>query len=166
MSGGISVGNVCKSSHSDRASLGGQDLAAMKAMLRSATERTPEGLWAAIGRFVDAFGFLECVDYCIAAGHRPDLPDAQLSIFGSIWLISSVCEVVRAVGCGECVKCRCDGCLQCADGSGRSLSQDRHDLENACSIGLKSGLYGGRKSIDAPVALLMLLWPRWSHVHR
>ena len=44
----------------------------LKALLRKAAERTVAGLWAAIGRFVDAFTPQECVNYFAAAGYDPD----------------------------------------------------------------------------------------------
>lgn len=41
----------------------------LKALLRKAAERTVEGLWAAIGRFLDAFTPQECANYFAAAGY-------------------------------------------------------------------------------------------------
>ena len=46
--------------------------AKLKAMLRKAAERTVEGLWATIGRIVDAFTPAECANYFSAAGYDPD----------------------------------------------------------------------------------------------
>jgi transposase len=43
--------------------------ARLKALLRKAAERTVEGLWAAIGRFVDLFQPDECRNYFAAAGY-------------------------------------------------------------------------------------------------
>ena len=41
----------------------------LKALLRKAAERTVEGLWAAIGRFLDDFTPLECANFFAAAGY-------------------------------------------------------------------------------------------------
>jgi len=41
----------------------------LKALLRKAAERTVEGLWNAIGRFVDAFTPQECANFFAAAGY-------------------------------------------------------------------------------------------------
>ena len=41
----------------------------LKALLRKAAERTVEGLWAAIGRFVEAFTPQECANFFAAAGY-------------------------------------------------------------------------------------------------
>ncbi len=46
--------------------------AKLKALLRKAAERTVEGLWAAIGRLLDAFTPAECANYFTAAGYDPD----------------------------------------------------------------------------------------------
>jgi transposase len=46
--------------------------AKLKALLRRAAERTIQGLWAAIGRIVDAFTPAECVNYFAACGYDPD----------------------------------------------------------------------------------------------
>jgi transposase len=46
--------------------------AKLKALLRKAAERTVEGLWAAIGRLLDAFTPAECANYFEAAGYDPD----------------------------------------------------------------------------------------------
>ena len=43
--------------------------AKLKALLRKAGERTVEGLWTAIGRFLDAFTQDECANYLAAAGY-------------------------------------------------------------------------------------------------
>ena len=43
--------------------------AKLKALLRQAAERTLEGLWAAIGRLLDAFTPSECANYFAAAGY-------------------------------------------------------------------------------------------------
>ena len=43
--------------------------AKLKALLRKAAERTVEGLWAAIGRFIDLFEPRECRNYFSAAGY-------------------------------------------------------------------------------------------------
>jgi len=43
--------------------------AKLKALLRKAAERTVEGLWNAIGRFVDLFTPTECQNYFVAAGY-------------------------------------------------------------------------------------------------
>ena len=44
----------------------------LKALLRKAAERTVDGLWAAIGRFVDLFTPQECANYFAAAGYDAD----------------------------------------------------------------------------------------------
>ena len=44
----------------------------LKALLRKAAERTVEGLWAAIGRLVDAVTPDECANFFAAAGYDPD----------------------------------------------------------------------------------------------
>ncbi len=41
----------------------------LKALLRKAAERTVDGLWDAIGRFLDAFTPQECANYFAAAGY-------------------------------------------------------------------------------------------------
>jgi len=46
--------------------------AKLKALLRKAAERTMEGLWRAIGRFLEAFTPGECANYFAAAGYDPD----------------------------------------------------------------------------------------------
>jgi transposase len=46
--------------------------AKLKALLRKAAERTLEGLWAAIGRALDAFSLAECANYFSACGYDPD----------------------------------------------------------------------------------------------
>ncbi len=43
--------------------------AKLKALLRQAAERTLDGLWAAIGRLLDAFTPEECANYFAAAGY-------------------------------------------------------------------------------------------------
>lgn len=43
----------------------------LKALLRTAAERTVEGLWAAIGRCLDRFTLRECANYFAAAGYGP-----------------------------------------------------------------------------------------------
>jgi transposase len=45
--------------------------AKLKALLRKAAERTIEGLWAAIGRALDAFSLAECANYFSACGYDP-----------------------------------------------------------------------------------------------
>jgi hypothetical protein len=40
--------------------------------LRKAAQRTVEGLWAAIGRLVDAFTPTDCANYFSACGYHPD----------------------------------------------------------------------------------------------
>jgi len=40
-----------------------------KALLRKASERTVNGLWAAIGRIIDLFPPAECANYFSAAGY-------------------------------------------------------------------------------------------------
>jgi transposase len=44
----------------------------LKALLRKAAERTVDGLWAAIGRFVQIFTTQECANYFVAAGYDAD----------------------------------------------------------------------------------------------
>ena len=44
----------------------------LKALLRKAAERTVDGLWTAIGRFVDLFTPQECANYFAAAGYDAD----------------------------------------------------------------------------------------------
>jgi transposase len=44
--------------------------AKLKALLRKAAERTLEGLWATIGRLIDAFTPTECANYFAAAGYN------------------------------------------------------------------------------------------------
>ena len=44
----------------------------LKALLRKAAERTVDGLWTAIGRFVDVFTPQECAKYFAAAGYDAD----------------------------------------------------------------------------------------------
>ena len=46
--------------------------AKLKALLHKAAERTIEGLWTAIGRFLDAFTPQECANYFAAAGYAPE----------------------------------------------------------------------------------------------
>jgi transposase len=46
--------------------------AKLKALLRKVAQRTVEGLWAAIGRIVDAFTAAECANYFSACGYDPD----------------------------------------------------------------------------------------------
>ena len=43
--------------------------AKLKALLRKASERTVNGLWAAIGRIIDLFPPAECTNYFSAAGY-------------------------------------------------------------------------------------------------
>jgi len=43
--------------------------AKLKALLRKASERTVNGLWAAIGRVIDLFPPAECANYFSAAGY-------------------------------------------------------------------------------------------------
>ena len=43
--------------------------AKLKALLRKASERTVNGLWAAIGRIIDFFPPAECANYFSAAGY-------------------------------------------------------------------------------------------------
>ena len=43
--------------------------AKLKALLRKASERTVNGLWAAIGRIIDLFPPAECANYFSAAGY-------------------------------------------------------------------------------------------------
>ena len=44
----------------------------LKALLRKAAERTVEGLWATIGRLIEAFTHAECANYFRAAGYDPE----------------------------------------------------------------------------------------------
>jgi transposase len=44
--------------------------AKLKALLRKAAERTIEGLWTAIGRFIDAFTKQECANYFAHSGYN------------------------------------------------------------------------------------------------
>ena len=44
----------------------------LKALLRKAAERTVEGLWSAIGRFIDTVTPDECANLFAAAGYEPD----------------------------------------------------------------------------------------------
>ena len=46
--------------------------AKLKALLRKAAERTVEGLWDAIGRFVDLFTPQECANYFLSCGYDAD----------------------------------------------------------------------------------------------
>ena len=46
--------------------------AKLKALLRKASERTVNGLWAAIGRIIDLFPPAECANYFTAAGYDPN----------------------------------------------------------------------------------------------
>lgn len=46
--------------------------AKLKALLRKAAERTVDGLWDAIGRFLDLFTPQECANYFSAAGYDAD----------------------------------------------------------------------------------------------
>jgi transposase len=46
--------------------------AKLKALLRKAAERTIDGLWATIGRLVEAFTPAECASYFAAAGYDAD----------------------------------------------------------------------------------------------
>ena len=46
--------------------------AKLKALLRKAAERTVEALWAAIGRFADAFTPAECANYFSSCGYDAD----------------------------------------------------------------------------------------------
>jgi len=46
--------------------------AKLKSLLRKAAERTVAGLWRAIGRIVDTFSPVECLNYFAAAGYDPD----------------------------------------------------------------------------------------------
>jgi transposase len=45
--------------------------ARLKALLRQAAERTVDGLWSAIARFIDLFTPAECRNYFAAAGYEP-----------------------------------------------------------------------------------------------
>ncbi|MCI0755453.1 transposase, partial [Teichococcus vastitatis] len=44
----------------------------LKALLRKAAERTLDGLWATIGKLLDAFTSAECANYFTAAGYEPE----------------------------------------------------------------------------------------------
>ncbi len=44
----------------------------LKAYLRKAAERTLDGLWSAIGRIIDTFTPMECLNYFRAAGYDTD----------------------------------------------------------------------------------------------
>ena len=46
--------------------------AKLKALLRKAAERTVDGLWNAIGRFIDRFTPQECTNYFAACGYDAD----------------------------------------------------------------------------------------------
>ena len=46
--------------------------AKLKAKLRKVGERTVEGLWSAIGRFIDTFTPTECANYFAKAVYDPD----------------------------------------------------------------------------------------------
>ena len=46
--------------------------AKLKALLRKAAERTVDGLWSAIARFIDLFTPQECRNYFAAAGYEPE----------------------------------------------------------------------------------------------
>lgn len=46
--------------------------AKLKAILRKATERSIDGLWATIGTAVSAFSPQECINYFAAAGYATD----------------------------------------------------------------------------------------------
>jgi transposase len=46
--------------------------AKLKALLRKAAERTVEGLWTAIGEFIDRFSHNECRNFFTAAGYDAD----------------------------------------------------------------------------------------------
>jgi len=46
--------------------------AKLKALLRKAAERTVDGLWNAIRRFVDCFTPQECANYFVACGYDAD----------------------------------------------------------------------------------------------
>ena len=46
--------------------------AKLKSMLRKAAERTVDGLWNAIGRFIDTFMPTECANFFAAAGYDAD----------------------------------------------------------------------------------------------
>jgi hypothetical protein len=45
-------------------------IAKLKALLRKAAERTVEGLWSMIGRFLDLFEPNECRNYFAATGYH------------------------------------------------------------------------------------------------
>jgi transposase len=49
-----------------------QAFAQLKAALRTAAERSLDGLWAAIGRIIDTFTPAECANYFTAAGYAAD----------------------------------------------------------------------------------------------
>ena len=49
-----------------------QAFAKLKAGLRTAAERSLDGLWAAIGRIINTFTQAECVNYFAAAGYDAD----------------------------------------------------------------------------------------------
>ena len=49
-----------------------QAFAKLKAALRTAAERSLDGLWAAIGRIIDTFTPAECINYFAAAGYDAD----------------------------------------------------------------------------------------------
>jgi len=44
----------------------------LKALLHKAAERAVDGLWTAIGRFVDVFTLQECANYFAVAGYDAD----------------------------------------------------------------------------------------------
>jgi hypothetical protein len=44
----------------------------LRAQFRKAAERTFEGFWSAIGRFVDTVTPDECANFFAAAGYEPD----------------------------------------------------------------------------------------------
>lgn len=62
ISGGVSGGHVTIE----------KAFAKLKALLRKAAERTVEGLWDAIGRFVDLFSPQECANYFVSCGYDAD----------------------------------------------------------------------------------------------
>ena len=47
-----------------------QLFAKLKALLRTAAERTVKGLWDALGRFLDRFSPTACANYIENAGYR------------------------------------------------------------------------------------------------
>jgi transposase len=49
----------------------------LKALLRRAGERTIDGLWAFLGRALDAFAPAECQNYLRHAGYPPATPEAK-----------------------------------------------------------------------------------------